>query len=65
MKIVITSADVKQDRYIKVLEIINVLNNTHRQGTFGYYDCGELGIVNIFWDHRWNWEWIEVSNEFK
>ena len=56
---------VKQDRYIKVLEIINTLNKTHRQGHRGYFDCGELGILFVWWHRQWEWEWIELSTEFK
>lgn len=56
---------IEQDRYIKVLDIINELNRTHRQGSNDYYDCGELGIVHIYWWHSWTWEWIELSTEFK
>ena len=56
---------IQQDRYIRVLEIINALNKTHRQGLDGYFDCGELGITHIWWHDGWKWEWIEISNEFK
>lgn len=55
----------QQDQYIKVLDIINELNRTHRQGLSAYYDCGELGIVYIYWKSQWEWEWIELNTEFK
>lgn len=56
----------QQAKDAKVFDIINKLNKTHRQGQSGYYDCGELGIVYIYWrDQRWQWEWIEISSEFK
>ena len=56
----------QQDRNIKTLDIITKLNKTHRQGSDGYYDCGELGVVHIYWhQQRWEWEWIEISDEFK
>lgn len=54
----------EQAQYIKVLEIINALNASHRQGHEVYCDCGELGVAHIWWEGRWRWSWIEISKEF-
>ncbi len=55
--------DSKRDN--KYYEIITQLNGKHRQGTVGYYNCGGLGIVHVYWwCQRWEHEWITISEEF-
>jgi len=52
------------DRDNKYLEIITRLNKAHQQGSIHYYDCGELGIIHIYWHgNRWEHEWIPVEED--
>ncbi len=52
-------------KHIKVMEIINELNKRGMQGEGGIFDCGELGVVHLWFHNSWAWEWIEISTEFK
>ena len=48
----------------KVLELIERLNCLRLHGTDGFFDCGELGIVHIWWGRggHWEWRWMDVVN---
>ena len=52
------------NRYIKVLEIIISLNKVRKREGENYYNCGKLGIVHVWWQDGWKWNWIEISLEF-
>ncbi len=43
------------------LEIMGYLNE-NRMYYGAYYDCGDLGILHIYWSRStWETEWIEIQ----
>ena len=56
----------KRQREEKYIQIITELNKQRRQGENQIFDCGELGLIHIWWQgHQWRSEWVIPSKEFK
>ena len=52
-------------RNTKTFKILKQLNKERRQGEDNYFDCGELGVVHIWWNITWQFKWVVLSEEFK
>lgn len=53
----------KTDKHKLSMKIINKLNDENMQGSNIFFDCGELGICNIFWDKTgWMVKWFVPVN---
>jgi hypothetical protein len=42
------------------LRVMSWLNDRQEYWTH-YFDCGELGIMRIYWRHGWEIEWATVA----
>ena len=53
----------EEERIRKSIEfqILTMLNHAQRQGSGGYFDCGDWGILEVLWDSGWRTRWLHVE----